>query len=145
MKALVTAGADTHATNIDGATPLHHAAFAGHVPVVEFLLNEGASPHVRNVAGFVPGDFADAYGPVSQLLKRAQAEGKVPGKGVGRSNYGQGVRSDRSTEDDDKLLEQAMDGMRQRRFLKKHIKETATTGIGLDTWRSIRLVIHYVE
>ena len=74
VKALIDARADVEATNVDGAVPLHHAAFAGHLDVVNVLLKEGANISVTNRHGFTPIDFAEATGPVAEVLRAAERE-----------------------------------------------------------------------
>ena len=113
-----------HARNIDGANPLHHAAFAGRVEAVRLLLQEGADATAQNRHGFMPIDFAEPKGSVAQTLRSAEnraARSNVP--------HLEGLESE-------ELLEQALDNMRQRRMLKRQVKQKLS--MGLDTWRNLR-------
>lgn len=59
VEALIKAGASVNAADAKGATPLHEAAW-GHESdsIVKLLLNHGANPASRNVAGETPLDIA---------------------------------------------------------------------------------------
>ncbi|MDB4397051.1 ankyrin repeat domain-containing protein, partial [Akkermansiaceae bacterium] len=48
---LLSAGADINATNRDGATALHSAAFLGHLPVVELLVSNKIKINAINGTG----------------------------------------------------------------------------------------------
>ena len=57
-------------TDDEGATALHHAALAGHVDIVRFLLECDANAEVRDDRGARPIDWANEVGhsPVVRLL-----------------------------------------------------------------------------
>ena len=54
-------------TNLDAVhtngryTALHYAAIAGHRPLAEALLKNGANPHIRDATGKFPRDYAEAW------------------------------------------------------------------------------------
>lgn len=54
----------------DGTTPLHHAAWHGHVDVVRLLLQHGARPQAQNADGSTPLHWAAMNGhpEVARLL-----------------------------------------------------------------------------
>ena len=54
----------------DGKTPLHWAAYRGHLPVVEYLCEHGADKEARDAYGMTPLHFAacSGYLPVVQYL-----------------------------------------------------------------------------
>ena len=55
-KLLIENGASLNATNNDGSTALHTAAFFGHPDTVKLLLEYGAEVNVRNAIGGTPLD-----------------------------------------------------------------------------------------
>lgn len=57
-----------------GLTPLHVAAFMGHLPIVKTLLQRGASPNVFNVVSPTPtGAVGTQHGGVQQEVGVARA------------------------------------------------------------------------
>lgn len=48
VKWLIGLGADVNEPNTTGATPLHHAAFDGVLPIVKMLVNAGANVHAED-------------------------------------------------------------------------------------------------
>ena len=88
MNELLRAGADVTATEVKfGSTPLHTAAFAGHVAAAEALLVAGASPNARNANQLTPLHYAASGGHTEliALLLRYNAsaharsrEGRTP-------------------------------------------------------------------
>ncbi|MBI3588780.1 ankyrin repeat domain-containing protein [Candidatus Micrarchaeota archaeon] len=55
-------GADVHAKNNDGQTPLHHATWNGHKETVELLLKHGANIHATDTDGRTPEQTARQLG-----------------------------------------------------------------------------------
>ncbi len=66
VKNLLANGANPNASNDDGNTPLHTAAFLGRGEVVQLLLAKGASPVAKNQRGETP--ISVVSGPWSQPL-----------------------------------------------------------------------------
>jgi ankyrin repeat protein len=56
--------------NVNGRTALHSAAFKGHLPLVNLLLENGADMEIENNLGEIPLDYAVYSGsePIVQLL-----------------------------------------------------------------------------
>jgi ankyrin repeat protein len=51
---LIERGADVHAKDAGGHTPLHIAAEAGYLPIVQALLDRGADPHAVDAEDKTP-------------------------------------------------------------------------------------------
>ncbi|MGH9785547.1 MAG: ankyrin repeat domain-containing protein, partial [Terriglobia bacterium] len=64
VKLLVELGADVNATNDDGQTALHAAAFNGADEIVQFLAGRGAAVDVRDKNGETPWSMAAGIAPV---------------------------------------------------------------------------------
>ncbi len=62
------------ATDADGNTPLHMAAYHGHTPVVAMLVERGATLTIANAAGSMPVHYASAQGQLEILDVLLQAE-----------------------------------------------------------------------
>ncbi|MBI5226415.1 ankyrin repeat domain-containing protein [Candidatus Micrarchaeota archaeon] len=60
-KRLVKAGADVNCADDAGLTPLHQAAMGAHPEVVEWLLEQGANPHVSNASNYTPTRLAQLH------------------------------------------------------------------------------------
>lgn len=75
-KTLVSNGANVNCTDCEKWTPLHAAAMTGHVELVQFLLQVGASPVMKNEDGETAYDIAK-HGPVRKILLCAM-NGKSP-------------------------------------------------------------------
>ncbi len=73
VKQALVGGGHLEARGQDGATPLHMAAWKGHVPVVEFLLKSGANIHALNSKGRTALHWAAPNGrlEVVQVLLKA--------------------------------------------------------------------------
>lgn len=62
VNALLASGAGASMVDRQGATPLHAAAQAGNVPMIDLLVEHGAKLDVKNNAGFTPLDLAMGKG-----------------------------------------------------------------------------------
>lgn len=69
MQVLLEFGADVHACDDEGETPLHHAAGAGNEGVLRLLLVFGASREVCNYNGFTPAEVANDLEILDILLE----------------------------------------------------------------------------
>ena len=58
MQYLINSGANLHATDKDGFTPLHFAAGLGHAEVAQVLINSGANLSAEDKYGFTALDVA---------------------------------------------------------------------------------------
>ena len=77
VHALCEVGADMHALDSIGRTPLHYAAEMGFHPIVQVLLQAGAPTDVKDRAGDTPVDLAQRRGLtdiVAMLQKGAPAQ-----------------------------------------------------------------------
>ncbi len=63
----------TRTIDSDGRTPLHLAAFAGHLSTVELLLHNNADPSAADLNGHTPLALAEHAGhaDVAEALRRA--------------------------------------------------------------------------
>ena len=66
------AGAEVNAAGERGNRPLHAAVGQGHLDVITFLLDHGASPHERNEDRLTALDIAELYArnDIAELLNR---------------------------------------------------------------------------
>ena len=58
LRIMLEAGANVNVKHKDGGTPIHGAAFLGHVETVELLLAKGANANTQNAKGETPLDTA---------------------------------------------------------------------------------------
>ena len=58
LKTSYILGANINAKDNDGYTPLHLASYAGHLPIVELLVNNGAKVNIKNGKGERPYTWA---------------------------------------------------------------------------------------
>jgi uncharacterized protein len=70
-RALVEHGADIHAAQEGGFTPLHEAAHNGNLPLLKLLLQKGADARVQLTDGRTPADLAreNGHADVEAALK----------------------------------------------------------------------------
>ncbi len=61
-----------------GYTPLHYAAYHGHLEIVRFLLKGGADPKLRDKKGQTPLALATERGltAIVHMLRKAEQESK---------------------------------------------------------------------
>nr|GMC89005.1 BRCA1-associated RING domain protein 1 [Ipomoea batatas] len=57
--------------DIEGDTPLHHAARGEHADVIRLLLAAGASPTKTNIYGKIPSELADTDSEAKRVLDEA--------------------------------------------------------------------------
>jgi hypothetical protein len=86
---LLRAGAKVDAVDMGGCTPLHHAAAAGAVLLVERLLAAGARPNHANYKGSTPLIQAAVHGHTT-VISTLLAHGRDGGGGGGGSGGGGG-------------------------------------------------------
>ena len=55
-------GADIHAKDNNGWTPLHSASYKGHLEVVKYLISVGADIYAENIFGWTPLYYASYKG-----------------------------------------------------------------------------------
>ena len=67
---------DLEAMDKSGWTPLHYAAYRGHLPVVQYLCEQGADKEARNRYEMTPLHGAEPRGhlPVVQYLREQGAD-----------------------------------------------------------------------
>ena len=75
VKALIRCGANAAATEGNGATALHGAAFHGAADVVALLLEAGLSPDQPDVHGHTPLSLARARGHESIVALLSSPDG----------------------------------------------------------------------
>ena len=65
LQVLLNAGADIHAQDVDGNTPMHHVAMEGHIDTLTQLLQEGSNINGKNYARRTPIHFAALKGKLA--------------------------------------------------------------------------------
>jgi len=73
-------GADVNARDVNGFTPLHHAASRGDVPVIRFLIEHGADPTLIARRGQTTADMANS--PVQRVPVYEEALRLLEGVGA---------------------------------------------------------------
>jgi ankyrin repeat protein len=69
------AGADVHAANAEGNTPLHIASESGHLKVVQYLVEmAGADVHAVNANGHTALHLASAHGQLEVAISHKRLE-----------------------------------------------------------------------
>ena len=95
---LLQAGADPRAAEPEtGLTPLHHAAYEGHVANAIALLDQGADPNVRDAEGCTPLWWAAGVGRsemVAILMARGADASAASDDGTTVLQRAQGNRDD---------------------------------------------------
>jgi ankyrin repeat protein len=83
VKAALASGADVNATEPDGSTALHWAAYVDDAPAAELLLKAGANPRAANLHGVTPLSLAAVSGsaPIIEMLLLAGADPNVTHSG----------------------------------------------------------------
>jgi ankyrin repeat protein len=78
-------GANPNTKDDDGWTPLHWAAYRGHVDVVRVLLERGADPNAKNNKGSTPLHWAAYRGHVEilELMLECGADPRIADNGGG--------------------------------------------------------------
>ena len=80
---LLRAGAEVNIqTNPQGYTPLHSAAFAGHIEAIQVLLAHGANRGLVNYRGGRPADTASRTGK-AEAVRVLEARDAAPGTSLG--------------------------------------------------------------
>lgn len=72
IQLLVEQGADVHARDNHGWSPLHRAVLWDHIQVVQFLINKGADVNAADLDGFTPLHLAakwDHFESAEYLIK----------------------------------------------------------------------------
>jgi len=77
VQTLLEKGANPKAEDDDGWTPLHWAAYRGHVEIVKLLLERGANPNAKNNNGWTPLHIAAHEGHV-EIVKILLERGADP-------------------------------------------------------------------
>jgi len=67
IQALIKAGANVNAGDVEGETPLHLAAFDGNVEAIQALIKAGANVDAGDVEGETPLHLAARYGDVEAI------------------------------------------------------------------------------
>ena len=70
-------GPNPNTKNNDGWTPLHNAAYIGHVDVVRVLLERGADPQIADNGEHIPLDYAKGSA-IRSLLESALRIMQIP-------------------------------------------------------------------
>lgn len=83
LKALIAAGADANARDVDGLTPLHMAAYTQNARHAQLLLEAGADPYAKTNAGRDPTSMArkvmanEVAGVISLWILKGCKAGKL--------------------------------------------------------------------
>ncbi|PKS12546.1 hypothetical protein jhhlp_000754 [Lomentospora prolificans] len=81
-KVLLRNGADVNAQDIQGNTPLHHAAWRGSAELIRLFLREGANPTLRDANGLLPLDLTKME-DVREILEGAMEDHRMAKKKAG--------------------------------------------------------------
>ncbi len=96
VKALLAAGASVAERDSLGGTPLHDAAWAGDLAIVQYLLDKGADPNARHLeSGSTPLDYAvitNHRDVVEMFLLRGSRVGPAALHLAANRGYGEVVR-----------------------------------------------------
>jgi hypothetical protein len=106
---LIDQGADVHAKNIGGETPLHLACWKGHTVVVKALLKKGADVHVKDSDGWTPL-YGACWNGHAEVVKALLGKGAdVQAKNIGGETPLHWARRNGHTEVVKALLEKSAD------------------------------------
>ncbi|XP_015591117.1 L-asparaginase [Cephus cinctus] len=84
------AGADLSQENVSRRTALHFAALHNHIPIIEFLLNNGADPNLTDMLGHTPSDLAELVGATNALKLLPARKLNLKQNSTGEITRGQG-------------------------------------------------------
>ena len=73
LRALLEAGADPNARNLQGSTPLHVAAAAGSLITISIMLEARAQTKTEDNFGMTPHDIAEVFEHTTEVLEALSA------------------------------------------------------------------------